>query len=160
NDANGNPIQTVFTDTGMVSASSGKRLGGRTVTSGTKTKNTSEVFVWQGYLLPNSRGEARILPNFGWRKDIAKTAAPDAASIALDQSGLLPVMWDVSFTDYSAATSGINQNLGLVVRPFHWISFSYVHSATYAIPNGKYDPFGNLYSGAHGKGYDAGIRFD
>jgi hypothetical protein len=138
----------------------GKRLGAGQVASGSLNKTAAMIFAWQGYFLPDRQKHDRLVLTYGYRKDTAKSATLDAASTTQDFSGLFPVFWDAKFADYGPSQSGINRNIGVVARPFRWISAFYNKSTTFDLNIGRYDPFGNDIAGAGGKGRDYGIRLD
>jgi len=158
-DANGNPFRLYAFETPLVAAD-GKRLAGTGAVGGGVTKTDAIIAAWQGYFLPDRGNRDRLIVTYGWRKDNAKSAAWDAASRAQDFSGLYPVYSDAELDSYDSGQSGINRNLGIVVRPLSWLSLSYNKSTTFDLNVGRYDPFGNPIPGASGDGHDYGIRFD
>jgi hypothetical protein len=159
-DANGRAVPLYLYDTPLVSAASGKRLGGGQVASGSLNKSVAQIFAWQGFFLPDRERRDRLVLTFGWRKDSAKSANLDAASTAQDFSGLFPVLWDTRYAAYGPSQTGINRNLGVVARPLKWLTFFYNKSTTFDLNIGRYDPFGNDIPGAGGDGRDYGVRLD
>jgi hypothetical protein len=141
-------------------AADGKRLGAGQVASGSLNKTAAMIFAWQGFFLPDREKHDRLVLTYGYRKDTAKSATLDAASTTQDFSGLFPSLWDVRFADYGPSQSGINRNIGVVARPFRWLSLFYNKSTTFDLNIGRYDPFGNEIPGAGGAGKDYGIRLD
>ena len=159
NDANGKPYTLHLFDAPMRSAD-GKRLSSAQTTTGSKDKNTAQVFVWQGYFLPDREKQSRLVLTYGYRKDSAATASLDAASTTRDFSGLFPVLWDARYEAYGPTDTGINRNLGVIARPLKWLTLFFNRSTTFNLNTGQYDPFGNSIPGAAGKGKDYGVRFD
>lgn len=158
-DANGRPFQLYSFDTPL-RAADGKRLGAGSGAGGVRNKADAQVFVWQGFFLPDRDRRDRLVLTYGYRRDAARSAGFDAASVRQDFSGLFPVLWDAQFGDYGPEQAGINRNIGLVVRPFRWLSLSYNESTTFDLNSGRFDPFGNELPGAGGDGRDFGIRLD
>lgn len=158
-DANGKPFTLYLIDTPFRSAD-GKRLGAQQAASGSRTKISAQIFAWQGFFLPDREKNDRLVLNFGYRRDSAKSATFDTASTAQDFSGLYPVLWDTRYAADGPAQTGINRNLGFVARPLEWLSVFFNHSTTFDLNIGRYDPFGNEIPGAGGKGRDFGLRFD
>jgi iron complex outermembrane recepter protein len=159
-DANNNPYALYQYDTPLVSATSGKRLGAGQTAAGSRNQGTAYILAWQGFFLPDREHQSRLVLTYGYRKDTAKSATLDPATTTQDFSGLFPIMWDATFTPYGASQSGINRNVGVVVRPLKWLSLFYNKSTSFDLNVGRYDPFGNEYPGAGGDGKDYGIRFD
>jgi hypothetical protein len=159
-DANGNPFPLYLYDTPLVSATSGKRLGAGQTAAGSLNKGSAYIFAWQGFFLPDREHDSRLVVTYGYRKDTAKSATLDPATTTQDFSGLFPIMWDATFGPYGASQSGINRNIGVVVRPLKWLSLFYNQSTSFDLNVGRYDPFGNEYPGAGGDGKDYGIRLD
>lgn len=159
NDANGRPYQLYSFDTPL-RAADGKRLGAGSGAGGTKNKANAVLFVWQGYFLPDREQRDRLVLTYGYRRDAARSAGFDSASVRQDFSGLFPVIWDAQYGDYGPEKVGINRNAGFVVRPFRWLSLSYNKSTTFDLNIGRFDPFGNELPGAGGEGRDYGIRLD
>lgn len=160
NDANGKPFELYSTDTPLVSATSGKRLGGGQAPSGSLYKSNAWIFAWQGFFLPDRQQQSRLVVTYGYRKDTARVATFDDASTAQDFSGLYPVVWDAEFGAYGEEQSGVNRNVGIIVRPIPWFSMYYNQSSSFDLNVGRYDPFGNEYPGAGGDGKDIGVRLD
>ncbi len=158
-DANGKPYELYLFDTPMRSAD-GKRLAAGQTANGSKDRNSSQVFVWQGYFLPDREKQSRLVLTYGYRKDSARSATLDAASTTRDFSGLFPVLWDARFNDFGPTETGINRNFGIVARPLKWLTLFFNRSTTFDLNTGKYDPFGNAVPGAAGTGKDFGVRFD
>jgi iron complex outermembrane receptor protein len=158
-DANGKPYTLYMFDTPLRSVD-GKRLAAGQTPTGSLDQNTAQVFVWQGYFLPDREKQNRLVLTYGYRKDSAKTASLDAASTTRDFSGLFPVLWDADYDVYGPTEKGINRNLGVVARPLKWLTLFFNHSTTFNLNIGRYDPFGNSIPGAAGKGKDYGVRFD
>jgi iron complex outermembrane recepter protein len=159
-DANNRPYTLWGWDHPLVSATSGKRLGGSSVPTGVKNKNAAQIFAWQGFFLPDREQQSRLVLTYGYRKDTAKSKIVDAASTTQDFSGLFPSMWDVTYGPYGAPQTGINRNVGVVARPLKWLSVFYNQSTSFDLNQGRYDPFGNEIPGASGDGKDYGLRFD
>lgn len=158
-DSNGNPYQLHGFETPLTAAD-GKRLGGTAAVGGGLTKTDAIIAAWQGYFLPDREQRNRLIVTYGWRKDKARTATWNAASRAQNFSGLFPVLWDAENDPYGPSESGINRNLGVVVRPLSWLTLSYNKSTTFDLNVGRFDPFGNPIPGASGDGRDYGIRVD
>lgn len=158
-DSNGNPYQLYGFETPLTAAD-GKRLGGTGAVGGGLTKTDAIIAAWQGYFLPDREQRNRLIVTYGWRKDKAKTATWNADSRKQDFSGLYPVLWDAEINPYGPSESGINRNLGIVVRPLPWLSLSYNKSTTFDLNVGRFDPFGNGIPGASGDGRDYGVRID
>ncbi len=158
-DANGQPYTLYLYDTPL-RAADGKRLAAGQVASGSLNKVSAQIFAWQGFFLPDRERRDRLVLTYGYRKDTAKSATLDTASTTQDFSGLFPVLWDASYADYGPTQSGINRNIGVVVRPLRWLSAFYNKSTTFDLNIGRYNPFGNDISGAGGDGRDYGIRLD
>ena len=158
-DSNGRPYTLYQYDTPL-RAADGKRLGAGQVASGSLNQTSALIFAWQGFFLPDREKHDRLVLTYGYRKDTAKSATLDADSTRQDFSGLFPVLWDVKFADYGPSQSGINRNIGVVARPFRWVSVFYNKSTTFDLNIGRYDPFGNEIPGAGGSGKDYGIRLD
>lgn len=158
-DSNGRPF-TLYQYETSLRAADGKRLGAGQVASGSLNQTAAMIFAWQGFFLPDRQKLDRLVLTYGYRKDTAKSATLDGPSTAQDFSGLFPVIWDVRFADYGPSQEGINRNIGVVARPFRWLSFFYNQSTTFDLNIGRYDPFGNDIAGAGGKGKDYGIRLD
>lgn len=158
-DANGNPFKLHLDDTGLVSAD-GRRLGGNSVATGNLTEVDGQMFAWQGYFLPDRENDSRLVLTFGYRKDSVKNANLDTPSTTQDFSGLYPLLWDTTYTEYDPKESGTNRNYGVVARPLKWLSFFYNQSSTFNLSIGRWDPFGELIKGASGEGKDYGVRFD
>jgi hypothetical protein len=159
-DSNNTPYTLYLYDTPFVSASSGKRLGAGQTASGSRPRTLSQLLAWQGYFLPDREQQSRLVVTYGYRRDTARSATLDSASTTQDSSGLFPVVWDVTFDRESPAQTGINRNLGVVVRPWRWLSLFHSQSTTFDLNIGRYGPFGDEYPGAGGDGRDFGIRFD
>ena len=157
-DANGNPYQLYYI-TPMVTAD-GKRLGAQAATTGVRNKVDTSIFVWQGYFLPDRQQRERLVLTYGYRKDGARSATLDNASIAQDFSGLYPVLWDVGYDPYGERQTGITRNYGVVGRPLPWLSLSYNESTTFNLSTGRLGPFGETLPGAEGEGRDYGVRID
>lgn len=158
-DANGREFTLSLYETPL-KAADGKRLAAASVAQGALNKTSAMIFAWQGYFLPDSEKRDRLILTYGYRKDEAKSATFDNASVQRDFSGLYPVFWDAEFADYGPSQSGINRNYGVVARPLRWLSVFYNQSATFDLNIGRYDPFGDDIPGAGGEGKDYGIRFD
>lgn len=158
-DANGRPFTLYRYDTPL-RATDGKRLAAGQVASGSQNKINALIFAWQGFFLPDRERRDRLVLTYGWRKDSAKSATLDGPSTTQDFSGLFPVLWDARFADYGPTQSGINRNIGVVVRPFRWLSLFHNKSTTFDLNIGRYDPFGNDIPGAGGDGRDYGVRLD
>lgn len=159
-DSAGNPYQLYAFETPLVDAN-GKRLAGTSGPGGGGGLKTSAVVAaWQGYFLPDRERRNRLVVTYGWRRDSAKSATWDEASRTRDFSGLFPVFWDGELDSYGPKSSGINRNLGIVVRPLPWLSLSYNKSSTFDLNAGRFDPFGNKIPNASGDGRDYGVRFD
>ncbi len=159
NDANGRPYTLYLYDTPL-RATDGKRLGSGQVASGSLNKSVAQIFAWQGFFLPDRERRDRLVLTYGYRKDTAKSANLDADSTRQDFSGLFPLLWDARYAAYGPTQTGINRNVGVVARPFKWISAFYNKSTTFDLNIGRYDPFGNDIPGAGGDGRDYGIRLD
>ena len=159
NDANGRPYTLYLYDTPL-RTTDGKRLGSGQVASGSLNKSDATIFAWQGFFLPDKERHDRLVLTYGYRKDSAQSANLDASSTTADFSGLFPLLWDTRYAGYGPTQTGINRNLGAVLRPFKWVSFFYNKSTTFDLNIGRYDPFGNDIPGAGGDGRDYGIRFD
>ncbi len=159
-DSNNNPYTLYLYDTPFVSAESGKRLGAGQVASGSRPRTVSQLFAWQGYFLPDREQQSRLVLTYGYRRDTARSATLDTASTTQDFSGLYPNLWDVTFDPEGPAQTGINRNVGVVVRPLKWLSLFHNESSTFDLNIGRYGPFGNEYPGAGGDGRDYGIRLD
>ena len=158
-DANGRPFTLELFETPYV-AVDGKRLAAAQVAQGSLNKTTAQIFAWQGFFLPDREKRDRLVLTYGYRKDSAKSATLDNASQLQDFSGLFPVFWDSNFADFGPTQSGINRNIGVVVRPLKWLTLFYNKSTTFDLNIGRYDPFGNDIPGAGGDGKDFGIRLD
>jgi hypothetical protein len=158
-DANNQPYQLYSFDTPLRSAD-GKRLAAQAAAGASKSKSSSQIFVWQGFFLPDRQQRDRLVLTYGYRKDIARSAVLDVASTKQDFSGLYPAIWDVTFDDFGPNESGINRNIGAVLRPLPWLSLSYNKSTTFDLSIGRYDPFGSELPGAGGEGEDYGVRID
>ncbi|MDO8540033.1 MAG: hypothetical protein Q7S40_06280 [Opitutaceae bacterium] len=158
-DANGQPFTLYLYDTPYVAAD-GKRLAAGQVPSGIRNKVTTGILAWQGFFLPDRERRDRLVLTYGYRKDSARSANLDAASQTQDFSGLYPVLWDTDFGSYGATQSGINRNIGVVVRPLSWLTLFHNRSTTFDLNIGRYDPFGGEIPGAGGDGRDYGIRLD
>lgn len=158
-DANGQPFTLYLADTPYVSAD-GKRLGAGQVASGIRNKVTTGILAWQGFFLPDRQKRDRLVLTYGYRKDSARSANLDQASQTRDFSGLFPNLWDTRFGDFGETQSGINRNIGVVMRPLHWLTLFYNRSTTFDLNIGRYDPFGNEIPGAGGDGRDYGVRLD
>ena len=91
-DANNNPYTLYQFDHPLVSATSGKRLGGGQAASGSRNQSDAYIFAWQGFFLPDREGQSRLVLTYGYRKDTAKSATFDAASTTQDFSGLFPTV--------------------------------------------------------------------
>ena len=158
-DANGRPYTLSLADTPLRTAD-GKRLAAGQVASGSLNQSVAQIFAWQGFFLPDRERHDRLVLTYGYRKDTAKSANLDAASTAQDFSGLFPVLWDTRYAAYGPTQTGINRNIGIVARPFKWVTAFYNKSTTFDLNIGRYDPFGNDIPGAGGDGRDYGIRLD
>ena len=159
-DANNRPYTLWGFDHPLVSATSGKKLGGSSVPTGVINRNRAQIFAWQGFFLPDREGQSRLVLTYGYRKDTAKSRIVDAASTTQDFSGLFPSMWDITYGPWGQPQSGINRNQGVVARPLKWLSLFYNQSTSFDLNQGRYDPFGNEIPGASGDGKDYGIRLD
>ena len=159
-DSTGRPFTLYAYDSPLRSAVTGKRLAASQVSSGSRNETSALVFAWQGFFLRDRENLERLVLTYGYRKDTARSASLDADSVLLDFSGLYPVLWDARFDKFGAAQSGINRNIGVVLRPFRWLSGFYNRSTTFDLNIGRYDPFGNDIPGAGGDGRDYGIRLD
>lgn len=157
-DANGNPYELYYISPYVTA--DGKRLGAQQATSGIKNKLDSQILVWQGYFLPDRQQRERLVLTYGYRKDGARSATLDNASIAQDFSGLYPVLWDVGYDPYGERQTGITRNYGVVGRPLPWLSLSYNESTTFNLSTGRLGPFGETLPGAEGEGRDYGVRID
>lgn len=158
-DASGRPYTLYQYDTPLVSAD-GKRLGTSTVPTGSLNRTETQVAVWQGFFLPDREKQSRVIATFGYRRDKGKLATFDTPSTRQDFSGLYPVVWDARFGAYGAAQTGINRNLGLVIKPLKWLNVFYSQSSTFDLSVGRFDPYGNDIPGTSGDGKDYGLRFD
>lgn len=159
-DSNGQPFTLYAYDTPLRSASSGKRLAAQAAATGAHNRTNALVFAWQGAFLRDRGGLERLVLTYGYRKDAARSATLDAASVAQDFSGLFPVLWDAGWDTFGAGQQGINRSIGVVARPLRWLTGFYNHSTTFDLNIGRYDPFGNDIPGAGGKGRDYGIQLD
>lgn len=159
NDANGQPYNVYLFDTPL-KATDGKRLGGSGAAAGSRNKADALIFAWQGFFLPDRQGRERLVLTYGYREDSARSANFDAASIRQDFSGLYPVIWDAQFGNYGVEQQGTNRNVGIIVRPFRWLSLSYNKSTTFDLNVGRFDPYGNDIPGASGSGRDYGVRLE
>ena len=157
-DANGNPYELYYIAPFL--AADGKRLGAQQPASGIRNRVDSRILVWQGYFLPDRQQRERLVLTYGYRKDGARTATLNSASIAQDFSGLYPVMWDVDYNPFGDRQTGITRNLGVVARPLSWLSLSYNKSTTFNLSIGRFGPFGETLPGAEGEGRDYGVRID
>ncbi len=157
-DANGKPFSLFLFDTPLV-AGDGKRLGGG-IPSGSLSRNRSGILTWQGFFLPDREKQDRLVLTYGYRRDKAKSATLDAASITQNFSGLYPVVWDTNFGDFGPEQTGINRSFGVVARPLKWLTAFYHQSSTFDFNIGRFDPFGEEIPGAAGDGKDYGVRFD
>ena len=158
-DANGQPYTYYKFDTPLRSAD-GKRLSAQSPAGGGLNRTTALMLAWQGFFLPDPQGRERLVTTYGYRRDTSRGAVLDAASLKQDFSGLYPGLWETSFGPYGPAQTGINRNLGVVGRPFPWLSLSYNQSTTFDLNVGRFDPFGNPLRGAGGDGHDYGVRLD
>ena len=158
-DASGRPYTLYQYDTPLVSADS-KRLGTSTVPTGSLNRTETQVAVWQGFFLPDREKQNRLIVTYGYRRDKGKLATFDTPSTRQDFSGLYPVVWDARFGPYGTPQTGINRNLGVVVRPFKWLSAFYSQSSTFDLSVGRFDPYGNDIPGTSGDGKDYGLRLD
>lgn len=158
-DANGHPYTLYLADTPLRSTD-GKRLAAGQVASGSLKQSTARILAWQGFFLPDSERHDRLVLTYGYRKDTARSATFDAPSTTQDFSGLFPVLWDARYAGYGPSQSGINRNLGVVLRPVRVVSLFYNKSTSFDLNIGRYDPFGNEIPGAGGSGRDYGVRFD
>lgn len=158
-DANGQPYKLYAFDTPL-RAADGKMLGAASSPGGNKNKTNARIFVWQGFFLPDRDHRDRLVLTYGTRKDIARSATLDAASVTQDFSGLYPTLWAAQFDKFGPAQSGRNSNLGVVARPVRWLSLFYNKSTTFDVNVGRYGAFGNELPGAGGDGRDFGIRVD
>lgn len=159
NDASGRPYTLYQYDTPLLTAD-GKRLGTATVPTGSLNRTDTQVAVWQGFFLPDREKQNRLIVTYGYRRDKGKLATFDAASTRQDFSGLYPVVWDARFDAYGPSQTGINRNLGVVVRPLKWLTASYSQSSTFDLSVGRYDPYGYDIPGTSGDGKDYGLRLD
>jgi len=159
NDANGRPFTLQLFDPPF-RAADGKRLGAGGAASGKHTQSDAQLFAWQGFFLPDRDRQDRLVLTFGYRKDTARTATLDLASLQQDFSGLFPVVWDTQYGSYGRRQSGINRSHGIVARPLQWLSLFYHQSTTFDLNTSIYDPFGNDVPGAGGRGKDYGVRLD
>jgi hypothetical protein len=159
-DSNNKPYTLFLYDTPYGSAQSGKRLGAGQVASGSRPRTASQVFAWQGYFLPDREQQSRLIITYGYRRDKARSATLDPASTTQDFTGFFPVLWDVTFDPEGPAQTGINRNVGVVVRPLKGLSLFYNRSSTFNLNIGRFGPFGDEYPGSSGKGRDVGIRLD
>ena len=161
-DGNGNPAKTTYYDSGLVSATSGKRLGTNdSAATGTGRLLDSGIFAWQGGFLPDREGRNRLLFTYGVRRDSIRTSNSDADSVTRDFSGLFPLPEDTTWEPWGGADIVTNRSRGVVLHPWRWISLFATRSTTFA-PVGRefYDPYGNAYPGSGGESQDYGIRFD
>ncbi|MBI5769134.1 MAG: hypothetical protein HZA93_15175 [Verrucomicrobia bacterium] len=158
-DSNGRPFTLYSFESGL-RAADGKRLAASQVASGSLNQSNAAILAWQGFFLPDRAKHDRLVLTYGYRKDSGKAATLDAASTTVDFSGLFPVLWDAKFGNYGPAQTGLNRNVGAVLRPFRWLSVFYNRSTTFDLNIGRYDPFGNEIPGAGGKGRDYGVRLD
>lgn len=158
-DATGKPFKLYLTDTPL-RAADGKRLGASQAASGNLSKTSAQVLAWQGFFLPDREQSDRLVLTLGYRRDFARSATLDAASTAQDFSGLYPAMWDARFGPFGPAQTGINRNVGVVVRPLKWLSVFRNRSTAFDLNIGRYDPFGDELPGAKGRGQDFGVRLD
>lgn len=158
-DATGREIPLYLYETPL-RAADGKRLAAQQVAQGSLNETAAQIFAWQGFFLPDREKRERLVLTYGYRKDTAKSATLDNASQLQDFSGLYPAFWDASFADFGPKQIGINRNIGVVARPFRWLSLLYNKSSTFDLNIGRYDPFGNDIPGAGGDGRDYGIRLD
>lgn len=158
NDANGQPFNLYYVT--PLRSPEGKRLGPQAAPSGVKNRTDSQIFVWQGFFLPDREQRERLVLTYGYRKDRVRTARYDNASLTQDFSGMYPVLWDATWDGYGPAQSGTVRNTGLVVRPLSWLSLSYNKSTSFDLNISRYGPFGNELPGASGEGRDYGVRLD
>ncbi|MFM8617440.1 MAG: hypothetical protein ACKOE8_01765 [Opitutaceae bacterium] len=159
-DSTGRPFTLYAYDSPLRSAVTGKRLAASQVASGSLNETSALVLAWQGYFFRDRENLERLVVTYGYRQDTARSASLDADSVLLDFSGLYPVLWDARFDKFGATQSGINRNLGVVLRPLSWLTGFYNQSTTFDLNIGRYDPFGNDIPGAGGDGRDFGIRLD
>ena len=152
NDSAGRPMGAYLFDSPYVNSQGWKLLRTGSGPEGSLTRNTTQMFAWQDYLLKD-----RLVLLFGYRKDTAKSATIDPKYQVRDWSGLYPTVAVAEFGAYGPSQSGITRTYGGVLHLTSWASLTYNKSDTFQPNIGRFDPFGNEYPGAVGVGDDIGV---
>ena len=154
-----------MTNTGLTDQY-GRRLGAGRENLMLKNKLETQQLSYQGFFWDN-----RIVATLGWRRDKTNRATVQNGYAADPFTGLQPLIQDIRFSSYDSANEqqGDTKTKGVVARPFHRLlklpaeadfTFFYNQSDTFQPNVSNFDPLGNAYPGAKGKGEDRGVRLD
>ncbi len=151
-DANGKPYGAYTSRTPWTSPEGYPLISGA-VPGGSLQKTNTMQFALQDYILND-----RVVLLYGWRHDSSKSASIDPKYQTTDWSGLNTSYKVATFGPWGSTQAGNTETKGIVFHLTPWLSGLYNRSKTFQPNIGKYDPFGNEYSGSTGKADDYGVE--